>query len=69
MVIIKSWYLEDGVEGFPGFLFARSNSRRDIIVDRGPYDLYSFAMHLAFHFLDLLLLNTDLDPPVVHLGY
>ena len=69
VVIVKRWYFEDRVEGFSGFLFPRGDGGRDVFVNFVAYDLYSLAMHLAFHFLDLLLLYTDLDSSVVHLRY
>lgn len=69
VVIVKRWHFEHRVQGFPRFLFTRSDGRRDVFVNFVANDLNSLAMHLAFHFLDLLLLYTDLDSSVVHLRY
>jgi len=69
VVVVKGRNFEDSVEGFSGFLFPGSDGALKILVNLIPNDLYSFAMHLAFHFLDLFLLYTDLYSSVVHLRY
>lgn len=68
MVVVKRWYFENRIEGLPGFLLSRCDSSlyylKQLIADIA----YALSVHLAFHFLNLFLLNSDLDPSMLHLG-
>lgn len=68
MVVVKSGNLEDCVEGLPSFLFAKSSTCLSQLKELIANIIDALAMHLAFHFLNLLLLYADLDPAMVHLG-
>lgn len=65
MVVVEGRHFKYGVESISALFAAGYCSVEDLLTD----DLDILAMHLAFHFLDLLLLNTYLYPSIFKLRY